>query len=84
MGARRLPRRAAKLAGDVLAARFQRTYYQAVRVERVYAHAGNPGRTLEFLEKAVQRGETPMYHIGVGPEWDLVRADPRFRRSCAA
>ena len=68
-----------KRAGDTLAARYQKTYYPAVRIARVYAHAGEKERTLEFLEKADQRGETPMYHIGVGPEWDLVRADPRYQ-----
>jgi TolB-like protein/Tfp pilus assembly protein PilF len=72
-------RGALKRAGDLLAARCQKTYYPAIRIARVYAHAGEKERTLEFLEKADQRHETPMYHIGVGPEWDLVRDDPRYQ-----
>ncbi len=72
-------RPAMKRAGDLLAARYQRTYYPAVRVARVFAHAGENERALEFLEKAFERQETPLYHIAVGWDWDALRSDPRFR-----
>ncbi len=72
-------RGAMKSAGDLLVARYERTYYPAVRVARVLAHAGENDRALEFLEKAYERQETPLYHIGVGWDWDALRADPRFR-----
>jgi len=72
-------RPAMKRAGDVLEARFQRTYYPAFRVARVLAHAGENERALQFLEKAYERRETPLYHIGVGWDWDALRPDPRFQ-----
>jgi TolB-like protein/Tfp pilus assembly protein PilF len=72
-------RGAMRRAGDVLAARYQRTYYPAIRVARVLAHAGENERALEFLEKAFERQETPLYHIGVGWDWDALRPDPRFQ-----
>jgi len=72
-------RGAMKRAGDTLVARFQRTYYPAIRVARVLAHAGENERALEFLEKAFERHETPLYHIGVGWDWDALRPDPRFQ-----
>jgi len=70
---------AMKRAGDVLIARYQRTYYPAIRVARLLAHAGEDERALEFLEKAFERQETPLYHIGVGWDWDALRPDPRFQ-----
>jgi TolB-like protein/Tfp pilus assembly protein PilF len=72
-------RGAMRRAGDVLVARYQRTYYPAIRVARVLAHAGDSERALEFLEKAYERQETPLYHIGVGWDWDELRSDPRFQ-----
>jgi len=72
-------RGAMKCAGDVLIARYQRTYYPAIRVARVLAHAGENGLALDFLEKAFERRETPLYHIGVGWDWDALRPDPRFK-----
>ena len=48
-------------------------------VARVLAHAGENARALDFLEKAYERRETPLYHIGVGWDWDALRPDPRFQ-----
>ncbi len=72
-------RGAMRLAGEILAARSERTHVSAVRVARVFAHAGENGRALDFLEKAYERHETPLYHIGVGWDWDGLRSDPRFQ-----
>ena len=72
-------RTAMKRAADPLVSRFQRTYYPAIRVARVLAHAGADQLALEFLEKAYERNETPLYHIGVGWDWDALRPDPRFQ-----
>jgi eukaryotic-like serine/threonine-protein kinase len=72
-------RGAMKLAGEKLAARSGRTHVSSVRVARVFAHAGENGRALDFLEKAYERHETPLYHIAVAREWDALRPDPRFQ-----
>ncbi len=70
---------AMKLAGEKLAARSERTHVSAVRIARVFAHAGENERALNFLEKAYERHESPLYHIGVGWDWDAIRSDPRFQ-----
>ena len=72
-------RGAMKLAGETLAARSERSYVPAVRIARVFAHAGENERALTFLEKAYERRETALYHIGVGWDWDALRSDPRFQ-----
>ncbi|HNR40286.1 MAG TPA: protein kinase [Acidobacteriota bacterium] len=72
-------RGAMKQAGDLLAARYEKKYYPAIRVARVYAHAGEIGRTLEFLDKAYERRELPLYHIGVGWDWGALRGEPRYQ-----
>ena len=71
-------RAAMKVAGEKLAARSERTHVSAVRIARVFAHAGENGRALDFLEKAYERHETPLYHIAIGREWDALRPNPRF------
>ncbi len=43
------------------------------------AHAGENERALEFLERAFERQETPLYHVVVGWDWDALRPDPRFK-----
>jgi tetratricopeptide (TPR) repeat protein len=72
-------RGAMKLAGTKLAARSERTHVSAVRIARVFAHAGEKERALEWLEKAYGRRETALYHISVGWDWDGLRGDPRFQ-----
>jgi len=70
---------AMRRAGDLLAARYEKKYYPAIRVARVYAHAGEIERTLEFLEKAYERHELPLYHIGVGWDWGALHDEPRYQ-----
>jgi hypothetical protein len=72
-------RGAMKLAGERLAARSERTHVSAVRIARVFAHAGEKERALAWLEKAYGRRETALYHISVGWDWDGLRSDPRFQ-----
>ena len=72
-------RGAMKRAGDALAARSERSHVPGVRIARVYAHAGENDRALDWLEKAYERRETPMVHIGVGWDWDGLRSEPRFQ-----
>ena len=72
-------RAAMRCAGDALSARSNRTHVSAVRIARVYAHAGANERALEWLERAYDRRETPLIHIGVGWDWDGLRGDPHFK-----
>jgi adenylate cyclase len=72
-------RGAMKAAAEVLAARSERSWVSSVRVARVFAHAGENQRALDFLEKACERHETALYHVVVGWDWDALRSDPRYR-----
>src|ERR1039458_4341099 len=73
--------RAMHLGADVLAARSQRTHVPAVRIARLYAHAGAKEQALHWLQKACDERESPMTHLGVAWDWDFLRPDPRFQRS---
>ena len=71
--------RAMHVAAETLAARARRSYVPAVRVARLYAHAGDKDEVMQWLEKAYDRRETPLSHLGVAWDWDLMRDDARFR-----
>jgi eukaryotic-like serine/threonine-protein kinase len=67
------------LGADVLAAHSKRTHVPAVRIARLYAHAGDKEQVLYWLKRACDERETPLSHLGVAWDWDLVRSDPRFQ-----
>lgn len=71
--------RAMHLAAEILASRSRRSYVPAVRIARLYAHAGDKDQVIKWLEKAYDRRESPLSHLGVAWDWDVVRDDPRFR-----
>ena len=72
-------RSAMRRAADTLAARSQRSHVPAIRIARLYAHAGENERTLEWLEKADAARESPLIHLAVARDWDGLRSDPRFQ-----
>jgi TolB-like protein/DNA-binding winged helix-turn-helix (wHTH) protein len=45
----------------------------------VYAHLGNAGQTVAWLEKAYQQHDWQMVQLKTLREWDSVRSDPRFQ-----
>ena len=71
--------RAMHLAAETLAAQSRRSYVPAVRIARLYAHGGDKDQVMKWLEKAYERRESPLTHLGVARDWDLMRDDPRFR-----
>ncbi len=70
---------AMRLAALELEERAAATHVPAVRIARLWAHAGNVDRALEWLEKAHAWRESPLVHLGVGWDWDSLRGDPRFQ-----
>ena len=70
---------AMRLGAETLAARSKHNYVPAVRIARLYAHAGDRDEVMRWLEKAYDRRESPLSHLGVAWDWDFMRADPRFR-----
>lgn len=72
-------REAMKLAAETLAARAAQTHVPALRVARLYAHAEDKERALDWLEKAYEAREGPLCRLGVVWDWDNLRDDPRFK-----
>jgi serine/threonine-protein kinase len=73
-------RGAMKSAGDTLAARARRSHVPAIRIARVYAHAGERQQAIDWLERAYERHDlVNLVHLGVGWDWDGLRAEPRFQ-----
>jgi len=70
---------AMKLAAETLAARAAQTHVPALRVARLYAHAEDKERALEWLEKAYEAHEGPLCRLRVVWDWDNLRDDPRFQ-----
>jgi tetratricopeptide (TPR) repeat protein len=66
-------------AAEILSERSAHVHVPAIRVARLYAHAGAREQTLQWLEKAFQHREMPLFHLNVGWDWDEVRDDPRFQ-----
>ncbi len=64
---------------EVLAERSRRTHVPAVRIARLYAHAGDKDEVLRWLYKAYDEKETPLSHLGVAWDWDSLRNDSRFQ-----
>jgi hypothetical protein len=71
--------RAMHLGAEVLATRSKRTHVPAVRIARLYAHAGDKEQVLYWLKRACDERETPLSHLRVAWDWDFVRSDPRFQ-----
>ena len=66
-------------AAGVLVNRAQRSHVAGVRIARLYAHAGDTGHALAWLQKAYEASETPLVHLGVAWDWDQLRPEPRFQ-----
>jgi TolB-like protein/Tfp pilus assembly protein PilF len=71
--------RAAHLAAETLERRAHQTHVPAVRIARLYAHARQPDRALDWLEKACEEHETPLVHLRVAWDWDNLRDHTRFK-----
>ena len=72
-------RGAEKRLADALAARFGKPGGPgAFHLANLYVHAGDRTRTLEWLERGCETRDPNMPYVS-GPQWDLVRDDPRFQ-----
>jgi tetratricopeptide (TPR) repeat protein len=70
---------AMQFAAEILVKRSGRCYVPSVRIARLYAHAGENDQAMEWLQKAFEQRETPLMHLSVAWDWDVLRDDPRFR-----
>ncbi len=70
---------AMSLLAETLAARSDLAYVPPGSIAKLYAHAGDKERALEWLEKAYQDLNIVMVFLGVESTWDSLRDDPRFQ-----
>jgi serine/threonine protein kinase len=70
---------AMRLAAEMLAVRSTLSYVPALRIARLYAHAGEKDQALEWLEKSFQQREVPLVHLSVSWDWSSLRDEPRFQ-----
>ena len=66
-------------AAEALAARAEHHHVPALRIARLYAHAGAHGEALTWLERAHEQHEAPLVHLQVSWDWDCLREQPRFQ-----
>ena len=66
-------------AAETLAARAGHQHVPALRIARLYAHAGGNDRALDWLERACEQHEAPLVHLQVAWDWDSLREQPRFQ-----
>ncbi len=55
------------------------TYVGAVRVARLYAHAGEDTNALTWLERAFEEREPALVHLAVAWDWHGLRTEPRYQ-----
>jgi hypothetical protein len=48
-----------------------------------YGEAGEMDRAFEHLRKAIETHDPSLVHLAVAPQWDSMRADPRFEQCLA-
>jgi TolB-like protein len=66
-------------AAETLARRRHVAHVPALRIARLFAHAREDDRALDWLEKACDEREPPLVHLRVAWDWDHLRRHPRFR-----
>jgi len=69
---------AQRRVADVHAARYGKSYFDAVGLATRYLDGGDKNRAIEFLNKAYDIRDPWLAYLGM-PLWDPLRSDPRFQ-----
>ena len=72
-------RAAMKRTGRLMATRSKKTHVPAIRIARMFAHAGEKNLAIDWLEKAYEVHESALARLGVFWDWDNLRGEPRFQ-----
>jgi TolB-like protein/tetratricopeptide (TPR) repeat protein len=72
-------RAAMKRTGELMAKRGIDRHVPAIRIARMFAHAGENDMAIHWLEKAYEARESTVMRLGVFWDWDGLRSDPRFQ-----
>ncbi len=62
-----------------MAVRSRQRHVPAIRIARMFAHAGETDSALQWLERAYENHESPMGRLGVVWDWQALRSEPRFQ-----
>jgi hypothetical protein len=65
--------------GEAMIDGLKRRHVPALRIARMFAHAGQNDRAIEWLEKAYANRESPLARLAVVWDWLDLHADPRFQ-----
>jgi TolB-like protein/lipoprotein NlpI len=71
---------AMRRAAEKMVARSERSYVGALGIARVYAHAGEKDRALQWLERAYEERVPGMCHLAVAWDWHGLHGERRFQR----
>ena len=70
---------AMKAAAQTLERRATIRYVAGTEVARLYAHAGENDRALEWLETAMADGDPMLHLVWAEPDWEALYGNPRFK-----
>jgi serine/threonine protein kinase/tetratricopeptide (TPR) repeat protein len=65
--------------GEAMIEGLKRRHVPALRIARMFAHAGQNDRAIEWLEKAYVNRESPLARLAVVWDWLDLHGDPRFQ-----
>jgi tetratricopeptide (TPR) repeat protein len=65
--------------GEAMVERTTSTHVPAVRIARMFAHAGDADRALHWLDRAYENREPSLLRIGIFWDWLDLHGDPRFQ-----
>jgi DNA-binding winged helix-turn-helix (wHTH) protein/tetratricopeptide (TPR) repeat protein len=57
--------------------------FPAMQLALLYGGAGDMDRAFHHLERAIDSHDPALVHLAVAPQWDSLRADPRFNECIA-
>jgi DNA-binding winged helix-turn-helix (wHTH) protein/tetratricopeptide (TPR) repeat protein len=57
--------------------------FPAMQLALFYGEAGEMDRAFEHLARAIESRDPALVHLAVAPQWDSLRADPRFTQCLA-
>jgi TolB-like protein/tetratricopeptide (TPR) repeat protein len=72
-------RAAMRRVGDAMVARSAERHVPGIRVARMFAHAGDADRAIQWLERAYENRESPLSRLNVVWDWLDLHPDPRFQ-----
>jgi hypothetical protein len=73
------PSGAMKAMAEALVDRAQTSYVNPFIIGETFARAGAVDEALFWLDQAVQHGSFETTYIAVRPDFEILRADPRYR-----